>query len=64
MKLLKDFKRITLKTGEEKEVEFTLGYDAFKLMNQEYKWVVEPGKFNIYVASSSRDVRLTGEVNI
>ena len=63
-KLLKDFKRITLKSGEEKTVEFTLGYDAFKLMNQEYKWVVEAGKFNIYAAASSRDVKLTGEVVI
>ena len=57
--LLKDFKRITLDPDEEKEVEFNLGYDAFKLLNQDYEWVVEPGNFRICAASSSRDIRLS-----
>ena len=60
--LLKDFKRVTLEPGEKKEVEFNLDYYAFRLMNQAYEWVVEPGKFGIYAASSSRDIRLSGEV--
>ncbi len=60
--LLKDFKRITLEAGETKEIEFNLGYNAFKLMNQAYEWVVEPGLFKIYAASSSRDLRLCGEI--
>lgn len=64
LKLLKDFKRITLEAGETKEVEFNLDYMAFRLMNQAYEWVVEPGKFGIYAASSSRDVRLSGEVTL
>ena len=60
--LLKDFKRITLAPNETKEVEFTLGYEAFRLMNQAYEWVVEPGTFRIYAASSSRDLKLCGEI--
>lgn len=60
--LLKDFKRITLELGETKTVEFNLDYNAFKLMNQDYEWVVEPGLFKIYAAASSRDLRLCGEV--
>lgn len=60
--LLKDFKRVTLEPGEKKEVEFNLDYYAFRLMNQAYEWVVEPGKFGIYAATSSRDIRLSGEV--
>ena len=60
--LLKDFKRITLESGETKTVEFNLDYNAFKLMNQDYEWVVEPGLFKIYAAASSRDLRLCGEV--
>ena len=62
--LLKDFRRITLEPDEVREVEFNLDYNAFKLMNQEYKWVVEPGKFRICAASSSRDVRLSGEIEL
>lgn len=57
--LLKDFKRISLAKGEEKTVEFTLGFDAFKLLNQAYEWVVEPGSFKISVGASSRDIRLS-----
>ena len=60
--LLKDFRRISLEAGETKEVEFNLGYNAFRLMNQAYEWVVEPGLFKIYAASSSRDLKLCGEV--
>lgn len=62
--LLKDFKRITLNPSEEKEVEFNLDYNAFRLMNQDYQWVVEPGKFRIYAAASSRDIRLEGEIEL
>ncbi len=60
--LLKDFRRISLEAGETKEVEFNLGHNAFRLMNQTYEWVVEPGLFRIYAASSSRDLKLCGEV--
>ncbi len=62
--LLKDFKRITLMPDESKTVEFILGFDAFKLLNQNYEWVVEPGTFRIHAASSSRDIRLTKEIEL
>lgn len=62
--LLKDFKRIFLRPNEEKQLEFNLDYNAFKLMNQDYKWVVEPGKFKILAATSSRDIRLESEIEL
>lgn len=62
--LLKDFKRITLAPEETKTVEFTLGFDAFKLLNQDYEWVVENGTFKIHAAVSSRDIRLTKEIEL
>ena len=62
--LLKDFKRITLEPDETKLIEFNLGYDAFKLMNRDYEWDVEPGTFSIYAASSSRDIKLSAEIDI
>ncbi|MBQ7595266.1 MAG: glycoside hydrolase family 3 C-terminal domain-containing protein, partial [Clostridia bacterium] len=60
--LLKAFKRITLEPGEEKTVEFDLDYNAFRLMNAKYEWVVEPGTFRIYAGASSRNLRLNKEI--
>ena len=62
--LLKGFERISLKAGESKTVTFHLDYDSFKLMNIRYTWAVEPGLFRILVGSSSRDIRLEGEVTL
>ncbi len=62
--LLKDFRRITLEPDESKTVEFILGFDAFKLLNQDFEWVVEPGTFIIHAASSSRDFKLSKEIEL
>ena len=56
--LLKDFTRVTLDPGEEKQVCFELDRDAFKLVGVHYRWTVEPGDFRILVGASSRDIRL------
>ena len=50
--------------NEEKTIEFNLGYNAFRLMNQAYEWVVEPGTFKISAGSSSRDLHLTAEIDL
>ena len=62
--LLKDFKRITLEPNESKKIEFNLDEKAFRLMNQDYKWVVEPGTFRICAAASSRDIRLSTTIEL
>lgn len=62
--LLKDFKRITLNPGETKDIKFVLGFDAFKLLNQNYEWVVEPGTFKIHACSSSKDIKLTKSIEL
>ncbi len=62
--LLKDFKRVTLNPGETKEIKFVLGFDAFKLLNQNYEWVVEPGTFKIHACSSSKDIKLTKSIEL
>lgn len=61
-KELKGFKRIAIKSGEKKAVEFELGDDAFAFWNDNSKqWTVEPGKFEISVGPSSADLRLKKE---
>ena len=63
-KELKGFKRISLKSGEKKTVEFKLGDDAFAFWNETTKnWLVEPGNFEIRVGSSSMDIRLKHSFN-
>ncbi|MOA67372.1 Exo-alpha-(1-_6)-L-arabinopyranosidase [compost metagenome] len=55
---MKAFQKIFLKPGESKEISFDLNEEAFNYFSdKENKWVVEPGKFDIMVGSSSRDIR-------
>jgi beta-glucosidase len=52
-KELRGFERVTLNPGEKKTVTFTLGPDELSLINRDMKRVVEPGKFEIMVGTSS-----------
>jgi beta-glucosidase len=64
-KELKGFEKVFLKPGESKTVTLTLPADAFKYYSEAKKqWVLEPGKFDLLVGSSSRDIRLTGNVTL
>jgi beta-glucosidase len=64
-KELKAFKKIFLAPGESKVVEISLPESAFQYFDEaRNKWVLEPGKFFVEVGSSSRDIRLTGELTL
>jgi beta-glucosidase len=59
---LKAFKRVHLDAGESRTVEFELAFDALKFYDAELRlWVAEPGKFEVLIGRSSRDIRLQGE---
>lgn len=62
--VLRGFERITLAPGEEKEVSFVLGKHELGLWDINDHFTVEPGKFEIMVGSSSKDIRLRGSVEI
>ena len=64
LKLLKGFRRVSLKAGETKTVTFELGFDAFRLLNKDMEWVVEDGDFEIMIGASSRDIRLCETIKI
>lgn len=55
VKELKGFKRISLKPGETKTVEFILTPEHLAFTNIDKKFVVESGDFEIMVGNSSRD---------
>ena len=60
MKQLQDFARISLSPGEKKTVSFTLKPDQMAIWNEKTKRVIEAGKFEVMVGSSSDDIRLRG----
>jgi beta-glucosidase len=57
MKELKGFRRVTLKPGEAATVEFRLGKDAFAFYDEDMKYVVEPGEFQIMAGPNSVDLK-------
>src|SRR4030095_10391472 len=59
---LAGFTRIHLAPGESREVSFRLGPAQLRMLDADMKWAVEPGTFRIMVGSSSKDIRLRGEL--
>lgn len=55
IKELKGFKKVNLKPGEIKTVEFELLPDHLAFTDINFNWTVEPGDFEIKVGNSSRD---------
>jgi beta-glucosidase len=49
---LKGFQRVSLAAGQSKQVRFTLARDDLRFW-MDGKWVVEPGTFHLWVATSS-----------
>jgi beta-glucosidase len=63
-KLLRGFDRITLNPGEEKEIKMLIHPQDLSLLNAKMIRVVEPGKFDVFIGSSSEDIRLKGVITI
>jgi len=62
-KELKAFQKVFLEAGTSTVVKIELKEDAFSYYDDnQNKWVLESGKFTIAVGSSSRDIRLTEDV--
>lgn len=59
------FAKIKLEPGEERRITLRLDETAFRKWDAcLHRWRVYPGEYEIRVASSSRDVRLTGSIAI
>lgn len=59
VKELKNFAKVLLKPGETKEISFHITTNDLKFYNSDLKQIWEPGIFNIYVGTNSRDVQST-----
>ena len=65
IKELKSFEKVFLAPNETKQVSISLNKDAFMYFNSKAnKWVLEKGDFEIWVGSSSKDIRLKTTVKL
>ena len=58
VKELKKFEKVLIKKGETKKISFTLQEEDLKFFNQELQWVAEPGEFEVFVGTNSRDTQV------
>jgi beta-glucosidase len=56
VKELRGFRRVSIKPGETKKIEFTLGPDELSYLDRTMRRVVEPGPFTIMVGSNSDEL--------
>ena len=64
VKVLKAFKKISLKPGETRPVKLAIPCQELGLWNREMKYVVEPGEFEIMVGNSSANTPLKQKIRI
>lgn len=63
LKQLKAFQKIFLNPGETKQVKLEIPFHEFGLWNEEMKYVVEPGKFELQIGRSAEDIRVKREIS-
>ncbi len=61
---LKGFRRVHLLPGEKKRISFTLKPCQFSLVNAEYRRVVEPGLFQVFVGGAQPGCETSASSNI
>jgi beta-glucosidase len=62
-KELKGFEKVFLKPGESKNISIKLSRNAFQYFDEKKNnWNSEAGKYTIQLGSSSRDIKLSGQV--
>lgn len=64
VKELKGYLRLTLQPGETRQVTFQLPVNQLAFYDEDLNLVLEPGKIDIMVGSSSEDIRLRGAFEI
>jgi beta-glucosidase len=60
--MLRDFERVKLNPGQTKTIRFPISPEDLSILDKSMKWVVEPGKFEIQIGSSSATIHLKTEI--
>lgn len=61
---LKGFRKVNLKPGETKTVNFNVGPEELSEWNSAAKDVVKPGKFSVQIGKSSENIILKGTIEV
>ena len=62
---MKAFRNISLKEGETVKIEMNIDKNAFSYYDTAKKeWTTDPGKYEILIGSSSRDIKLKEAIEI
>jgi beta-glucosidase len=65
VKELKGFKKVFLKPGQKEKIQMTLDVQDLAFYDNDLmQWKVEPGQFNLFIGSSSRDIRLSTSFDV
>jgi beta-glucosidase len=64
VKELKGFKRVRLKPGETKIIHFDIIPSILEMLDKDMYKIIEPGFFKLMIGTSSRDIRLQGELQV
>ncbi len=60
LKELKGFKKVELNPSQTEVVKFEITPDDLKFFDDKaHEWIAEPGKFKVYIGSSSTDIKST-----
>jgi beta-glucosidase len=62
--VLKNFEKVYLKQGEEKEVTFKICHEDFMRYDMSTGWVADSGEYEIFAGSSSRDLKQSIQVKV
>jgi len=57
VKELKGFQKVALKVGESKTISFNISENDLKFYNSDLKFVAEPGDFEVFIGTNSRDAK-------
>ena len=63
-KELQGFARVALQPGEEKEISFNLQPSQMAFLDEDMRWKIEKGEFEVQFGSSSEDIRLTASFRV
>jgi len=64
-KELRGFERISLKPGETKTVTITVPGGKLSFYDEKsHHFIVEPGAYDVFVGSSSEDIRIKGKFDV
>ena len=64
VKVLKEFKKVEITPNQIVTINFSIPINEFGLWNEDMKYIVEPGEFEIMIGSSAEDIRLSKTITI